>query len=347
MYDYIIVTHLPTFYKVNLYNELAKKLNIFVVFIANDTNEKRALDFTASEKAVFEFTILSQCELQSRNKVISIYKLFLLINKKSYKKILLSGWDLPEFWFLLILYPNNKNCLALESTIIESNVNGLKGGIKRVFLSMIGTVFASGRLHVDLLNKLNYQKEISVTKGVGIINKPTFEKINKVYQKHFVFVGRLSKVKNLVLLIDIFNELPDHKLTIIGDGEEIEYLTSIANENIKLSGPMENTKLKNEFNKNDIFILPSISEPWGLVVEEALYFGLPVIVSKNCGSCELIEDGVNGYLVPHDDHAYIKEIIMKIDTSKYEELIIGVENFSISKKDAVQVDAYINILKKL
>lgn len=45
MYDYLIVTHIPAFYKINLYNELSKKLKIFVVFIASNTDEKRADDF--------------------------------------------------------------------------------------------------------------------------------------------------------------------------------------------------------------------------------------------------------------------------------------------------------------
>ena len=45
MYEYIIVTHIPAFYKVNLYNELAKKMNILVIFVASDTNENRSDDF--------------------------------------------------------------------------------------------------------------------------------------------------------------------------------------------------------------------------------------------------------------------------------------------------------------
>lgn len=340
MYDYLIVTHLPAFYKVNLYNELSKKLNIFVCFISNDTSEKRASDFISLEKASFKYTVLSSDPFQKRNKLESLCKLFLVVRSVQYKKILLSGWDLPEFWMVAILFSNKKNCLALESTAVESSVRGLRGWGKRLFLSMISAVFASGDLHVNLLGLLNYNKEIRVTKGVGVINKPSFKSLGKVYQKRFLFVGRLSKVKNLELLIHVFNGLPAHNLTIIGGGEEKEYLASIANENIVFIPPIENAKLQYEFNKHDVFILPSLSEAWGLVVEEALYFGLPVIVSKNCGSCELIENGVNGFVVPCDDREYIKETIMAIGVSEYEELLIGVKKFSIKKKDISQVGVY-------
>jgi len=339
MYDYIIVTHLPAFYKVNLYNELAKKINIFVVFISNDTSEKRSSDFTSLANAHFEHIVLSEQPFQTRNKLTILYKLFSVIRNIQYKKILLSGWDLPEFWMVALFFPNRKNCLALESTIVESNIDGLKGAIKKLFLSMINIVFASGDLHVDLLRALNYQKEIRVTKGVGIINKPAFEKVDKKYQKRFLFVGRLSKVKNLALLIKIFNELPNHQLTIIGDGEEKEYLSSIANENIKFIAPIDNAKLKHQFNENDIFILPSISEPWGLVVEEALYFGLPVIVSDRCGSAELVHNGLNGYVID-SSLKKLEPLIKSITSDAYNELFQNVKGVSIMIKDSQQISIY-------
>jgi len=340
MYDYVIVTHLPAFYKVNLYNELAKKLNIFVVFIAKDTNETRASDFVTLHNAHFEYTVLSLVPFQSRDKLSSLYQLFSMVRQTDYKKILLSGWDLPEFWLVALMSPNQKNCLALESTILESNATGIKGLIKKTFLAFIGTVFASGDLHVELLEALNFKKNIRVTKGVGIINKPILSMQHKMYQKKFLYVGRLSMVKNLEMLINVFNVLPEHQLTIIGDGEEKKYLESIANGNVTFLGSIENDKLKEEYNKNDIFILPSESEPWGLVVEEALYFGLPVIVSKNCGACELIEDGKNGFIISPNDHEQIKLIIENIETSTFNKLLVGVKQFSISSKDEIQVSVY-------
>ncbi|MUK29474.1 glycosyltransferase [Aliivibrio fischeri] len=339
MYDYIIVTHLPAFYKVNLYNELAKNIKIFVIFVSSETNEKRSSDFSSLKDASFEYFLLTQQALQQRNKLKTLYKLFLKIHNIQYKKILVSGWDLPEFWLVAILSPSKKNCLALESTIVESNISGLKGNIKRLFLSMIETVFASGKLHVDLLGKLDYKKEIRVTKGVGIINKPYFERIEKEYQKRFLFIGRLSKVKNLELLINVFNKLPNHKLTIVGDGEEKQYLASIANSNIKFIGSIENTELKYIFNNNDIFILPSISETWGLVIEEALYFGLPVIVSRNCGACELIDNEFNGYVVEPSLNN-LEFIIKNISNDTYNKFCNNVRLYPIENKDRHQVLIY-------
>ncbi len=341
MYDYIIVTHIPAFYKVNLYNELAKKFKILVVFIASNTNEKRADDFTTLQNANFGYEVLSDGDFQTRDVKSNIKKLKTILKNNEYKRLLVSGWDLKEFWYLVMFYSKSKNCLALESTILESTPKGFKGWIKKVFLSRISTVFASGNLHVELLKALSFKGDIKITKGVGIINKPSYERVKKEYQKRFLYVGRLSQVKNLETLIIVFNDLPNHHLTIIGDGEEKEYLQSIANQNISFKPPIENIKLQTEFLNHDIFILPSTSEPWGLVVEEALYFGLAVMVSKNCGSVELVKSGVNGYIFEPMDMEEIKRLILGVDDVVYQKLVDGVSGFSVDEKDVGQVGSYL------
>lgn len=340
MYDYLIVTHIPAFYKINLYNELSKKLKIFVIFIASNTNEKRADDFVILEKVKFEYQVLFDGNFQDRNVINNIWELKKILKKIAFRKLLLSGWDLKEFWYLVMFYPKSKNFLALESTILESTPNGIKGWIKKLFLSRISTVFASGNLHIELLKALNFRGNIKITKGVGIINKPTFEKVRKGYQKRFLYLGRVSRVKNLEILIKVFNDLPNYRLTLVGDGEEKEYLQSIANQNISFKPPIENIKLQNEFLNHDIFILPSISEPWGLVVEEALYFGLPVMISKNCGSVELVKNAVNGYVFEPGDSEEIKSLILGINGSLYEKLLEGVCKFSVDEKDLKQLGVY-------
>lgn len=341
MYDYVIVTHIPAFYKVNLYNELAKQLNILVVFIASNTAEKRADDFVTLEDAKFKYEVLYDGNFQDRNAFQNIRKLKIILQNLSFTRLLVSGWDLREFWYLVMTNTKLKNCLALESTIMDSNTKGLKGIIKKLFLSRIATVFASGSLHVELLDALNYKGDVKTTKGVGIINKPIFIAIQREYQKRFLYVGRFSSVKNLKLLIEIFNKLPEYSLTLIGDGEQKKTLKSLAKSNITFKDPIENKKLQEEFLIHDLFILPSLSEPWGLVIEEAFYFGLPVIVSCQCGARELIEDSINGYVINPQEVENIRKTILKIDSQSYEKLLNGVSLFSITEKDKQQVKVYL------
>jgi len=339
MYDYIIFTHIPAFYKVNLYNELRKTLKIYVVFIANETDEKRSSDFIDKNTIRFEYDILSPGDFQHRNKLDNIKKIKAILKYKRFNKIIVSGWDLIEFWYLIFLVPKQKNCLALESTIMESVSSGIRGCLKKLFLSRIACVFVSGSLQKQLLGVLNYKGEIRITKGVGIINKPSFGKEIRSYSKKYLYVGRLSEEKNLFFLIKVFNALSDYQLTIIGVGPIETELKKLANDNIVFCGQVDNKDLKNVYFDNDLLILPSLREPWGLVVEEALYFGMPVIISDKCGAIELIENGENGYVF--DSEAQLKKIILSQNQYTYSQLVKGVNISSVEIKDHRQVEVYL------
>ena len=340
MYEYIIVTHIPAFYKINLYNELAKKKKILVIFIASDTNETRSDDFIGLSNSNFQYIVLYEGNIQDRRIIFNIRKLNKILNKSQHRKLIVGGWDLPEYWYLIWSNFKQRNCLILESTINESKVNGLKGFIKKIFLSQISTVFASGNLHRRLLEALSYKGEIRITKGVGIINKPKVNPIKRKYKKRYLFVGRLTKEKNIEMIVDMFNDLKEYKLTIIGTGPLEKTLKNKANDNITFKGQIVNRDINKYFESNDILMLTSISETWGLVIEEALFFGIPVLVSSNCGACVLIKEGVNGYIVNLNNTQSIRHIILNLDDKVYARLLEGVTRFSIDKKDNEQLGVY-------
>jgi glycosyltransferase involved in cell wall biosynthesis len=343
MFDYIIFTHIPAFYKVNLYNELNKNLKIHVVFIALTTSDSRSLGFTSVSNINFSYDVLSDGCFQKRNKLHSLIKLNKLLKGKKYNKILVGGWDLIEYWFLVLLSPKFKNCLILESTYFESNVSGVKGLLKKIFLSNVSCVFASGFLHSKLLDVLSYSGIIKITKGVGLINKPCYLKNNRRYNKKYLYVGRLSFEKNLFFLVNLFNSLSDFELTIIGAGPDEEKLKKLSNGNIHFLGPIKNESLKEFYLGHDIFILPSIKEAWGLVVEEALYFGMPVIVSDRAGSSELIVHGHNGYLIEALSEDIVRNILLNISFKSYNQLVTACQSNYIESKDKDQLASYSSI----
>lgn len=340
MYDLVIVTHLPSFYKVNLYNAINKKSNIFVIFVANQSNQ-RTKDFVSADFN-FQNIILNNGDFETRHVLKSILKIKKTLSKIKFKKVIVSGWDLQEFWWVVFFNSKSNNILALESTSSESRTDGIKGLIKRLFLSRINLVLASGGLHANLLKELNFKGQIRITKGVGIINKPEIKNNNeiKVYSKKFLYLGRLSPEKNLKNLITVFNELPSFSLTIVGEGPLFAELSKISNKNITFNGHIENSNLSLVFNDNDFLILPSLSEPWGLVIEEALYFGLPVIISDKCGGMELIQNGVNGYIVSPDIKS-LYSLLISIDAISFDNLRREIKKFSIDNKDEYQVSMYL------
>jgi len=335
MYDLLYITNLPSFYKINLLNQIAQNRKLLVIFI-EPMNEQRNSDFIAGERC-FEFITL-----QSKNRASNLLKLTSLLFKYRFNKLIVGGWDYPEYWISVIFSAKKKNGVVVESSVHESKTAGIKGLLKQIFFSRISSALVSGISHEKLVKSLHFKGEIIKTKGVGIFNivpQPVYQARNEV--TNFIFVGRLSEEKNLVFLIKAFNRLPNLKLNIIGYGPQEKMLKSRANSNIIFHGAIANKDLPKYYQANDVFILPSTSETWGLVVEEALNNGLPVIVSNNVGCATEIINESNGLVFNlADSDGLIKSIDQMRDVKFYNNLRLNISKLDFNKLAIEQVKCY-------
>jgi len=146
-------------------------------------------------------------------------------------------------------------------------------------------------------------------------------------ENYFLYVGRLSPEKNLIRLLDAYslyrgkiNKEP-WGLVIVGSGPQEEELKNHADKiglnDVVWPGFKLYHELPHYYALASCFILPSISEPWGLVVNEAMACKLPVLVSERCGCVpDLVFSGINGYIFnPNcvDDIAFYMERISSED----------------------------------
>jgi len=116
----------------------------------------------------------------------------------------------------------------------------------------------------------------------------------------FLFVGRLIESKGLGVLLHAFGRFPGGELWIVGDGPLQGALNQAAKADprIRMLGYVEGKNLSAVYADVDALVLPSLYEPWGLVVHEGLANGLPVIVTDQVAAADdLVEPGVNGYVV--------------------------------------------------
>ena len=136
--------------------------------------------------------------------------------------------------------------------------------------------------------------------------------------------------------------LPDFDLKSIQEEDKINDLIK-EHTNIKNIGSIQNKLLYKHFRNHDVFILPSKSEPWGLVVEEALYNGLPVIVSSMVGCAdEIVKNDVNGFIFDINDKSSLKEKIDLITNLKtFNRLLNNVQSTDFDAVFNHQINAYI------
>lgn len=166
------------------------------------------------------------------------------------------------------------------------------------------------------------------TAGVGI-NLENFGKdvLDDVYvemdnkNKQLLYVGKIEERRNLYFLIDVYRKLreriPELKFNIIGNGEKEykeKFLESIKDEieegSIIYQEKAAQSELVKYYRRASFFILASQYEIFGMVLLEAMYFGAPVISSINGGSCTLIQNGYNGFVVENFDSNIWTECIV-------------------------------------
>jgi len=134
-----------------------------------------------------------------------------------------------------------------------------------------------------------------------------------------LFVGRCyprqKGLEYLVRALALLPARPTVKLSIIGeDWGGVEGLQSLARavgveRQVTFRGPLPRDEVVRAFASTDIFVLPSLFEPFGIVLLEAMAAGVPVVASRVGGIVEVVEDGKTGLLVPPADPAGLAEAL--------------------------------------
>jgi glycosyltransferase involved in cell wall biosynthesis len=194
-----------------------------------------------------------------------------------------------------------------------------KEAVKRQIIPLFASGLVAGSPHVDYLEALGMPRE-NIFQGYDVVDNEHFNRgaaaarrnlaetkreLN-VPEKFFLAVCRFVTEKNLVTLIEAFAKYQAHApgepwhLVIVGDGPlrhglEARCRQLRIDEYVHFPGFKQYHDLPLYYGTAQALILASMSETWGLVVNEAMSAGLPVLVSNRCGCCrDLVDDGRNG-----------------------------------------------------
>jgi glycosyltransferase involved in cell wall biosynthesis len=265
-------------------------------------------------KKVYEPRNIEYCYLKNNSKAsnissdaiciegYSLLKKIQFLNKilKNYDSIIMNGYINSEFVILFILNFYHKKPIGIDSdTQFSLPKNLLKASFKKVYLNYIfrnkylfGLAGGSNN-HFALFR--NFGMPVShIFLMPMMVDNDKFSNDN--YQNkqidtfNFLYVGRLVEQKNIKMLILAFEEIANKyssaKLLIAGEGALSEALKqeNYHNTNIIFLGAKFNNDLIEVYRNGHVLILPSTYEPWGLVVNEALSAGIPVIVSDKVGA---------------------------------------------------------------
>ena len=137
-----------------------------------------------------------------------------------------------------------------------------------------------------------------------------------------VFVGGVIRRKGLLILLEALLKLPPGTchLIVVGNTEleplymrVVYHLLMVTNlTGVTLAGQVADAELAAILAQSDVLVVPAEYEGFGIVYLEGMGFGLPAIGTTSGGAGEIIEDGVNGYLVPPNDPAAVAHCLMNL-----------------------------------
>lgn len=237
--------------------------------------------------------------------------------------VLIPGYDRPEHWAMLMAAAITRKARGVfcDSTLHDRVQTPLKGWLKRIFFSACDVCFGYGTRSKEMLLHygVNPVRIFHRVQAAALPDSYTIEGARArrimcappAHAPRYVYVGRLAPEKGLDTLLLALHKVrssqPAAMLEVVGSGPQVESLKQQAmalglDEAVVFTGSLGQDALGDVYTRATCLVLPSRSEPWGLVVNEALHYGCPVVVSDRCGCVpELVIDGVTGFAFRTDD----------------------------------------------
>ena len=258
---------------------------------------------------------------------------------KNYDVVHCGGYDQLESWLLAKSIPDK---LVVYNGSYYSDFNkGYNKKIKvidRFFLPRFkkNEIFfdTKSKLSADFLKSRGLKDVFPVGVGIDLeqlkakemLESPLSEKVQTLKRdnkKILMYVGRIEPRRNITFLLDVFKavhtEDENIKLLMVGRGAKeykekcFAYAKEIGVEDaIIYEEYIEQKFLPLVYSYADAFLLPTIYEIFGMVLLEAMYFGVPVITTYNGGSCMLMDDNENGIVIDNFDVDEWKKNVLEL-----------------------------------
>jgi len=227
--------------------------------------------------------------------------------------VIICGYSYLPTWSVLAWakISNKPVVLWFESNLFDHPRRKTKELVKQAFVSAFASAHVYGQSNSEYLEHLGMspskilEKRATVDSSLFMKRRANFN----VGFRRFIFVGRFSPEKNLLKLLEAFSIVRSKghaELVMAGYGpDELllrEYVQSAGlGDYVIFAGQKTQDEVSMSMAESDCLVLPSLSEPWGLVVNEALCTGLPVIVSDRCGCARDLANLETGWVFRAQD----------------------------------------------
>lgn len=327
----LFLTNYPSPYRVRFFDELANHADVTVLFADRKERQKH-------RNAQWYIQGAGKFRMVQLEKHLVAFGRFDLCSdvlpwlKKDFDEIVVCGYSNPTM-ILAMLYLRLHRIpfrMEVDGGVIRQD-SSVKYFVKKTLVRLANRWLSTGKNTTKYLVHYGARKEnvleypfSSISEAeilpevVSLEDKKALRRELEIPEEHMILaIGQFIHRKGFDILLEASRDLPkDIGIYIVGGEATEAYETMRKNwdlTNVHFLGFQDKERLSQFYKAADLFVLPTREDIWGLVINEALAYGLPVITTDRCvAGLELIENGINGYVVPVEDPKALADKIRQV-----------------------------------
>ena len=312
----------------------AKKWEVFGIELAR-TEEEYPWQTESNSFPCEIVSVMNDTPLEKTNFLQLLSKLVTTLNQTNPDVVAIAGYARPSMLVVLCwcLWHRKPAVLLSETTEYDEIRSWWKESVKSLIVKKFTSALVGGNPHKRYLMKLGIPAD-AIFLGYDVVGNDAFhpDRIRSLprplEKPFFLAINRFVNKKNLPFLISAYAAYQQvvgddaWDLILCGDGETRSQLEAQIDllklqDRIHLPGFLQQDRLLPYFAHADCFIHASTQEQWGLVINEAMAAGLPVLVSNRCGCFEdLVLDGINGFGFDPQNQLQLTNLMFKISSGE-------------------------------
>lgn len=324
----LFLTNYPSPYRVRFFDELGKTADVTVLYSdrAENIKHRDGAWFEQGEGGFHPVQLNPVAKLGDENLCPDVLKWL----KKPFDAVVICGYSSPTA-MLAMAYLRMRRIpfyMEVDGGLIREE-GKLKFLVKKKLVGMANRWLSTGRYTTDFLAHYGADRErIETYPFSSLFEKDILPDVVSPEEKKrlrrelgisqsrmILSVGQCIPRKGFDLLLKAAKGLPeDTALCIVGGEPTPGYLAlqrELGLDQVYFPGFHKKESLQRYYRCADLFVLPTREDIWGLVVGEAMAYGLPVITTNRCvAGLELVENGISGYIVPVEDAEALREAML-------------------------------------
>lgn len=294
----LFITNIPAPYRIDFYNELGKHYDVTVIFEA-----KRApgITFNWKEDEIHNFNAIFLKEGNINEKKVD-WSIFKYLNNTNADEIIVTNYAYATEMMALLYIKLKKKpyYYEIDGAMVNYNESSLKRLIKKFFISGAKGYFSPSKVSDNYIKfyagdqsnifryhftSINQKEQVNIlpTLNEKIILR---NKLNISEEKIIIAIGQFIPRKGFDILLKAAKYIDKSAgIYIIGGKPTKEYIKlkeDMNLQNVHFEGFKTKEQLSEYFKAADIFVHPTREDIWGLVINEAISYGLPVITTNKC-----------------------------------------------------------------